>query len=321
MSGLAFALRTLLYGWLHALRELIPILRRLLRRRHRPGSERDRRAARTPCVPIDDPAFVRPDPLIYDQYYLSSLGFAVTWDNPDIQLFLGGLPVSSSLLTPGTTYEIVARIWNGALSAPVLDLPVHFSYLDFGIGTVSKDIGTTKVPVLGVKGGPDHPAFAKFPWTTPTTPGHYCIQVRLDPVEDANKLNNLGQENTNVGQAHSPVVFDFTLRNHTRRRRAYAFETDAYTPGPPVPCDERGGGEEARQARLARHRRGQQPLPAGWRVAISPEAPALAPDEAIPIQVVVTPPAGFGGTQVLNVNAFHDEGLAGGVTLTVVSGP
>ena len=33
--------------------------------------------------------------MIYDQYYLTGLGLAVTWDNPDIQLYLNGSPVSS----------------------------------------------------------------------------------------------------------------------------------------------------------------------------------------------------------------------------------
>jgi len=42
-------------------------------------------------------------------------GFAVTWDNPDIQLKLHGNPVSSSLITPDVDLrEIVARIWNGS---------------------------------------------------------------------------------------------------------------------------------------------------------------------------------------------------------------
>jgi hypothetical protein len=262
MKTLAFVLRTLLYGWLIALLELIALIRRLMRRRTK-GSERDRRAARSPCVPIDDPAFVRPDPLIYAQYYLSSLGLAVTWDNPDIELRLNGVPVSSSLLELGTTYEIVARIWNGSTTAPVVAMPVHFSFLEFGVGVVSIPIGSTQVD-LGVKGGPKHPAFASIPWTTPTTPGHYCIQVLLDPVDDTNRLNNLGQENTNVGKAHSPAVFTFTLRNDTRRERMYRFEVDSYTPGQPDPCEDRPVDPAALRARLDRHRRGTHPVPSGW---------------------------------------------------------
>ncbi len=40
--------------------------------------------------------------MIYDQWYLMSLGIALTWDNPDIQLFKGGVRVSSDSLDPDT---------------------------------------------------------------------------------------------------------------------------------------------------------------------------------------------------------------------------
>jgi len=321
MRQLTFILRTLLYGWLRAIPAFIALLRRRLAAcRHERGlSDRDRRAARTPCVPIDRPEFVRPDPLIYSQRYLMQLGRAVTWDNPDMELRLNGVPVSSSLLDPGTTYDIIAQIWNGSPSAPVVAMPVHFSYLDFGIGTVNVPIGSTTVD-LGVKGGPKHPAFATIPWTTPRTPGHYCIQVRLDPVDDLNYLNNLGQENTNVGMAHSPAVFTFTLRNDTRRPQGYRFEVDAYTLGEPDLCDDDTRGEAARKQRLERHRRGVHPLPAGWLVTIDPDTPTLVPGALISVAVSVTPPDTFEGASQFNINAFHGDGPAGGVTLTVAAG-
>jgi hypothetical protein len=44
----------------------------------------------------------------------------------------------------------------------------------------------------------------------------------------------------------------------------------------------------------------------------------LAPNDQITITVTITPPNGFVGTEVFNVNAFHDNTPAGGVTLTVV---
>jgi hypothetical protein len=128
MKMFLFIMKTLLYGWLIALRDLLRIIRELLARwcrRKRLGKVPTPRR----CVPINDPAFVRPDPLIYDQYYLTSLGLAVTWDNPDIQLYLNGAPVSSSQLQPGTTYEVVAQIWNNSTKAPVVNMPVAFSFL------------------------------------------------------------------------------------------------------------------------------------------------------------------------------------------------
>jgi len=258
------------------------------------------------------------------------LGFSVTWDNPDIQLFLNGSPVSSSLLQPATTYEIVARVWNSSPSAPVLNMPVHFSYLEFGIGTTNVPLGATKIN-LGVKGGSNCPAFASFPWTTPAATGHYCIQVLLEPFDDLNWNNNLGQENTNVGKSHSPAIFTFPLSNNTSKTQRYSFEVDAYSPGVPDPCNDKthphsdrrrvvGNANIITNVRLDRHRRGAQPVPAGWQVNVTPESPSLAPGGTVTATVTITPPAGFIGAQQLNVNAFHEGGLAGGVTLTVVAG-
>jgi hypothetical protein len=265
-------------------------------------------------VPIREPAFVKPDPLLYAQYFLSSLGLAVTWDNPDIEVRLGGAPVASSQLLPGTQYDIVARIWNGSLFAPVVQMPVHFSYLDFGIGTKRTPITSTKVD-LGVKGGPNHPALATVPWTTPDIEGHYCLLVELDPFDDLNPLNNLGQENVLVGRAHSPADFRFTLRNDSQRTHRYQLEVDGYLIPELGTCHER---EESR-TRLRRHQRGAHPLPSGWLVVVSPDSVSLDPDESVSIEVSATPPSRFRGAQAVNVNAFHEDGLAGGVTLRILA--
>ena len=305
-----FFLKTLLYGWVGALRDLCRRLKQIICRkggRKRPSPHR--------CVPISDPAFVRPDPMIYDQYYLTSLGLAVTWDNPDIQLYLNGSPVSSNSLLAGTTYEVVAQIWNNSTDAPVVGLPVAFSFLEFGVATVSVPIGSTSID-LGVKGGANCPSYATMLWTTPTTPGHYCLQVQLQPADDSNPLNNLGQENTNVGTAHSPAVFTFRLRNDTHQRQTYRFETDAYVLGTPDPCGPSDSAAD-RQARLAKHRRPAQPLPPGWQVTVDPQSPTLDPGDSLVVTVTASPPPGSTGTQVINVHAFHSGGLAGGITLTV----
>lgn len=315
MKTFVFILKTILYGWVGAAKEFFAILCKLYRRwRSREG--KGRVVATSNCVPIYNPAFVKPDPLLYDQYYLTSLGLAVTWDNPDIQLYLNGAAVSSSLLAPGTTYEVVAQIWNNSTDSPAVAMPVGFSFLEFGISTVSVPIGSTQVN-LGVKGGAGCPAYATMPWTTPTTPGHYCIQVQLQPYADINFQNNLGQENTNVGTATSPAVFTFPLRNGTRRSQTYHFDVDAYIPLAPDPCGPGPNDAKTRETRLAKSRRGLFPVPAGWVVAITPSAPTLLPNESVPITVSATPPLGFVGNQVVNVHAFHASGLAGGVTLTV----
>jgi len=319
VKTLLFILQTLVYGWVSAARELWATIRGLcelsMRRKRRGRAGRTRSHG---CSPISYPAFVRPDPLIYDQYYLTTLGLAITWDNPDIQLYSNGSPVSSSLLQPATAYEIVAQVWNNSPDAPVVALPVAFSYLDFGMGTISVPIGSTEVD-LGVRGGPNCPALAKMMWTTPGTPGHYCIQVLLKPVDDINVNNNLGQENTDVGTAHSPAVFNLTLRNDTPRTQSYRFEVDTYIPPAPEPCPAGPNGEKERTALMARHKRGLFPVPAGWDVKIDPSAPVMAAGQSTPLTVTVSPPGGFTGNQTLNVNAFYAEGLAGGVTLTVAA--
>ena len=315
MKAFPYILKTILYGWVGAAKEFFAIICKLYRR-WRSRKNKGRVVATSNCVPIYNPAFVKPDPLIYDQYYLSSLGLAVTWDNPDIQLYLNGAPVSSSLLAPGTTYEVVAQIWNNSTDAPAVAMPVNFSFLEFGISTVSVPIGSTQVN-LGVKGGPGCPAYATMPWTTPTTPGHYCIQVQLEPYADVNFQNNLGQENTNVGTATSPAVFTFPLRNGTRRTQTYNFEVDAYVPLAPDPCGAGPNDAKARAARLARNHRGLFPVPPGWQIIITPNAATLLPNQSVPITVSAAPPSGFTGNQVLNVHAFHSGGIAGGVTLTV----
>jgi hypothetical protein len=314
MKMFLFFLKTLLYGWILALIELLRTICRIVKRMCR---HKGKQPSRHRCVPINDPAFVRPDPMIYDQYYLTSLGLAVTWDNPDIQLYLNGVPVSSDTLLAGTTYEVVAQIWNNSTDAPVVGMPVAFSFLEFGVGTISVPIGSTQVD-LGVKGGANCPTYATMPWTTPTTPGHYCIQVLLEPADDTNPQNNLGQENTNVGTAHSPAVFTFTLRNDTKKQQTYRFDVDSYVPGTPDPCGPTSSAGD-RAARLARHRRGVQPVPSGWHITVLPDAPTLDPDQSTTITVTADPPVGFTGSQVLNVNAFHASGMAGGVTLTVQS--
>lgn len=269
--------------------------------------------------------------MIYSQYDLMAQGFAVTWDNPDIVLRKGGVPVPSSNLVPGAEYEIVARIWNKALDAPVVGLPVLFFYLSFGNGVKGHPIGATAVK-LGVKGGPDHPAFATMKWTTPPGPGHYCILVLLAPVDDLNFINNLGQENLSVGTPHSPAEFTFQLRNEKPRDQIFRFELDTYSLPELPPCGQAEPNPAFTRIGMAnlprlpettaryvppRHDRRNYPIPAGWSVEVDPSEPALAPGAEIPVRVRITAPAGFHGRLPFNVNVFDREGFTGGVTLAV----
>jgi hypothetical protein len=328
LAFLLAVLRALLYGWILALIELLRILwRRLqdcLARERLPG--RLSKTSTSRCVKVSDPAFKRPDPMIYDQYYLMSQGLAVTWDNPDMHIELGGVTVPPHTLKPNTNYDVIARVWNNSTEAPVVDMPVIFSFLSFGMGTQVHSIGQTKV-TLDVKGGPSNPAFAKVPWKTPPAPGHYCVQAFLDWADDLNPNNNLGQTNTDVVAAHSPATFGFQLRNNSQTRQAYRFEVDAYAIPPLGPCDQKQRQPDAPQGtRLApgtvmavppQHDRRNALLPSGWTVTFNPPSPLLAPADEITVEGTATPPPGFHGRQNINVHAIDGNGLAGGITIYV----
>jgi hypothetical protein len=265
-------------------------------------------------VPITDPAMRVPDPLVYSQYDLMARGLPVTWENPDFTIYQGTTKVAAHLLQPDTTYFVDVRVWNSAPDCPVARMPVHLSYLDFGMGTISVPFATELVDV-GVIGAPNNPAIVRFNWHTPATPGHYCLQALLDPASDRNRKNNLGQHNTSVVEAHSPGVFAFTLRNDTTREHRYEFDTDAYVLRTPE-CAEL----EQYRENLARHLIAT-PVPPGWTVDLAPPSAALAPGAVASITATVTPPDGFVGSQRINIHAFYVDGHqrvpAGGVSVDV----
>jgi hypothetical protein len=127
--------RTLLYGWIASLIKLWRALRDLCRAVHQRPKETKPGVT---CFPIDHPAFMRPDPLLYSQQLLIAKGLAVTWGNPDISLSKGGLEAS-------TTYDVHVRVRNNSLETPVVHMPVRLSYLDFGIGTGPIAIGSAHI--------------------------------------------------------------------------------------------------------------------------------------------------------------------------------
>ena len=261
--------------------------------------------------------YKRPDPMIYCQSYLMSKGIAVTWDNPDIQLFDGINPVSSSDIGTNKQYRIRAQIWNGSVDAPAVNMLVRFYYLSFGVGTIKHYIGETFVDVP-VKGAPGLPAVAEHLWTTPTTAGHYCLLAELLWPDDANPNNNLGQENLNVKKLNSPnATFEFMLRNDSAFRRRLILRADAYRLPGRTPCPDRPWMRGRTQHDpYAPHRLSAHPVPAGWQISFQPgEVIDLGPEGEQLITVKVTAPDGFAGRQAINVNAFDGDDLVGGVTL------
>lgn len=276
--------------------------------------------------------------MIYAQRYLREQGLAVTYDNPDIQLFKSGVPISSSELDADTDYDVVATIYNNSVDAPAVGLNVEFAFLSFGIGAAQTDIGTATVNVP-VKGAPGHPARAQIMWHTPITPGHYCLRVEFAWEDDANPKNNLGFENTRVGPAASPVEFEIPLRNDDTIRKHIRMSADGYSIPPRMECGERPTRDETRRKLsafdrrdvfippteedadwlLARARHGVEahPVPPDWRLLIDPMEVTLAPNEERIVHVSIDPPGSFAGKRSFNVNAMHGSRILGGVTLTV----
>jgi hypothetical protein len=288
------------------------------------------------CLDLPPSVHIRPDPMIYDQYYLMAQGLAVTWDNPDIQIYdLAGNVVAGEGLSANTDYKVVARIWNNSYGAPAAGLPVHLSYLSFGIGIVSTPVGATTVN-LGVKGSPRCPAFAEFEWHTPAIPGHYCLQALLVWPDDANPANNLGQKNTQVGAMHSPATFLVPVHNDATVRRRFEIEADMYQLPVLARCTEGNprvnATNSAKQGRYAESRArwdatlrtqayGMFPVSPAWTVKITPGALDLDPNQTSQVAVSIEHTAvAFTGTQPFNIHGFAmpsagPRALVGGVTL------
>lgn len=282
---------------------LASLLGLLWRRQTQPNSCHD-----SACLPVR-----KPDPFIYSQYYLMSLGYPVTWDNPDITIFDGTTPVDPHDLRADTIYTVAARIWNNSADTPVVNLKVTFSYLSFGAGVRSHTIGTTATD-LNVRGLSGCPAFAYMPWRTPAALGHYCLQVLLEPPDDLNWLNNLGQRNTDVAHPASPATFTFAVGNRDELRpRVVTFAVDSYSI-PPLPrCGSLTRGADTDRSIS----KDPPPVPPGWTVIITPHEVQLAPGEETTVDVAITAAAEFSGTMPFNITARNEIQPIGGVTLYV----
>lgn len=319
MKFFSIAFSYLLYKWLIVIIDLIKNICKAQRKKKQDKDEiprRIRKASKDKCVPIRHPNYHRPDPMIYSQFYLMKQGLAVTWDNPDIQLYQNGLLIPSPALQPDTEYEVVARCWNLSYDAPVVGMPVKFTYLDFGAGTSNNKIGQTSVN-LGVIGGSDNPSFAKVKWKTPSIAGHYCIQAKLEWSDDKNPENNLGQENVNVVEAHSPASFDFKAKNDSKREHRYHVEADTYTIPPLLPCNEkRESASRKKQMIISRNSRKNYPIPDDWKIEYDEESFVLNAGAEKIIKVNITPPDRFTGSKPFNFNVFDEQNVfIGGVTI------
>jgi hypothetical protein len=76
------------------------------------------------CVYIPEQIINRPDPCIYDQFLLMQLGLPVTWDDPDVAIFLGGVEQYTYDLTADTVYDLNISVHNSSREKPAFGRPV-----------------------------------------------------------------------------------------------------------------------------------------------------------------------------------------------------
>jgi hypothetical protein len=186
-----------------------------------------------PCVDIPPDVARRPDPCLYSQPFLLAKGLAVTWDNPDIRITTpGGVLVPSSALAANTDYIVEATIHNASFD-PALGVEVRCFYRPWSFGTpdrvpVEADAsGDPAVRIVHI-GAWGH-ALAKFAWHTPHVANtHFCLQVECFHPSDREPNNNLGQENTQVGSAASPLELIIPLFNYRKRGRTIRVAASEY---------------------------------------------------------------------------------------------
>jgi hypothetical protein len=322
---------------LHILRE-VPhsfwaLIQLILRRLRRFCQRREKGQQSLPCLPIPAGVWLQPDAYLYSQRYLMSLGMAVTWDNPDVELTdMTGAVVGSHDLLPSTDYRIKARIHNRSDNAPAPGMPVVFTMLSFGAGGGSTPIGSDVIN-LPVRAAPGEPAFASVVWKTPSTPGHYCIEVQAVWADDVNPLDNIGQENTQVKKVShgESVVLPIPVTNFLQGRGQLRARLDSYVlPEHPLTRRERETSRRGREGekesdesfrdRIVHANSPEDfPPPEAWGATLSSHEIRLGTDDTTELEFRATVPtsAAVGSEQRFNVAVSEATNgqMIGGVTI------
>jgi hypothetical protein len=152
----------------------------------------------------------RPDPCIYSQFLLMQLGQPVTWDNPDVAIFLGGVEQYTYSLTVDTAYDVAITVHNSSREKPAPGTQVQVRWIEFGAGGQIRHPIATLVADVPVWPGT---TTVHTGWKTPATPGHYCIEVELSHPDDGNPANNRGWNNTQVKAAASTMTTPIRIFN------------------------------------------------------------------------------------------------------------
>lgn len=288
-----------------------------------------KRPGQSGCIYIPERVINRPDPCIYSQFLLMQLKLPVTWDNPDVALFLGGIEQFTYDLTTDTRYDVLITVHNSSRDKQALGTKVDVRWIEFGAGAqirhpitiepISTDVpvwpGTSQISVL---------------WTTPSTPGHYCIEVELSHPNDGNPANNRGWNNTQVKAAHSQVQSEIRIFN--QRLNASAEGTPQLTASDQAmmvsrpPRRNRNHVDLSVDSYVFLDAVGKDanpddmfaPREAVWSARVEPSAFDFEPEEAFrDVVLIVDAPNESGTLEAFNVTAWQDDIPIGGVTVTV----
>jgi hypothetical protein len=280
----------------------------------------NRRKGGDPCVYFPERIINRPDPCIYSQFLLMQLKQPVTWDNPDIALFKGGVEQYTYSLAVDTTYDVAITVHNSSAEKEAFGTKVAVRWIEFGAG------GLVRHPIdelIADVGRYPATAVVATTWRTPATPGHYCIEVELTHGNDGNPANNLGWNNTQVLAAHSEVKTPIRIfnRNVGAPPREQATGVRRGTPWNLVEIDV---DSYIFHDAYGDHANGDvmfAPRPPEWPTRVEPRLFHFAPDETFrDVELIIDAPDGQGHPEHFNVTARQGGAPLGGVTIVVTRG-
>ncbi len=281
------------------------------------------------CGEVPVPVTRLPDPCIYSQFFLMDQGLSVTWDNPDVSVFLAGVEQDTYHLQPATTYDVVVSLKNASPYFDALGTQVTVNLLTFGIGQVTSSPLSSTVIDIPASTPPGPPVPFGFQWTSPATPGHYCLQVLLAHADDVNPANNEGWNNTNVEavQAGQKYVLEFPVGNAVAARTQEAKRAARLA----AKADDRGPDLQevalvVDSYELPRIPAAEAdpdllfiPAEAAWPARVTPSPTRIGGGQTTEARLEIEVPAAAaaGTRQRFNVNATAGGRPLGGITVTL----
>lgn len=286
------------------------------------GNECDWRKIMLPCIGVPGSLVRRPDPFLYSQSFLMSMGLPVTWDNPDIALFKAGVEQYSYDLTPSTAYDVQIRVHNSSSKFAAAGTTVKVEWLEFGIGgPIRHTVPPLLVANVPPLGEPGEPIDVWTSWTTPGAPGHYCLAVTLAHPNDGNSANNEGWNNTIVRDCRAGEKVQFAVpvwnrfAGHYRDKevsieaRRVHLKLDGYIfKAPPH------AAHVSKVDLEALFRRTPPLWPANTPNRVIEIGESAEPKE-VPIEIIVPNSAKTGEEGILNLSATVRGKALGGITL------